>query len=299
MKAVALARILGLSTLVCAALLLSACDQHQGEKDTELNAHLSNEELLKKAVANMNTFSSFHMEVEKQVDGLAGKTMTDLEQMGYSGPPYYTITATVNLEKSKRTESGIEQMVIEYTGLSLDPKQNLDWNIIVTGGDWYISTDGGKSWSISDSEAPGYLAVSLINEWGWDEEHTSQFDKALNNGLVLKDGSPRAETVDGTSTRHIILDIEGIKDTDELPFPYDSLGTKEVHFWVSTGTLPTVKQIRLKGALPPASMTPTPGSTKGTEEHEALSFTYAWKWSRFNEDFADIKPPPTATVIVK
>jgi hypothetical protein len=283
MKAVALARILGLSTLVCAALLLSACDQPQEEKDTEPNANLSNAELLKKAMANMNALNSFHMEVEKQVDGLAGKTMTDMEQMGYSGPPYYTITATVDLEKSKRTESGIEQMVIEYTGLSLDPKQNLDWNIIVTGGDWYESTDGGKSWSISDSEAPGYLAASLLNEWGWDKESISQFDKALDNGLVLKDGSPRIETLDGVSTRHMVSD-------------------KEIQFWVSTDSLPTVRQIRSEGTLPPASMTPTPGSKKGSEEYEALSFKYAWKWSRFNEDFANVNPPPTAptaTVIVK
>jgi hypothetical protein len=296
MKIHHLIRIFALFTLACATLFLTACGQTAEEKDTGPNANLSNEELLKKAVANMSALSSFHMEVEKQVDGLAGMTMTDMEQMGFSGPPYYQVSATVDLEKSTNAKSGIKQMVIKYTSLSLDPKENLDWNIIVTADNWFESTDGGKSWSISDSEGPGFLAASLLNEWSWDKESISQIDKALDNGLVLKDGSPRTETLDGVSTRHMVPDMESIKDTDEPPFP------KEIQFWVSTDSLPTVRQIRSEGTLPPASMTPTPGSKKGSEEHEALSFKYTWKWSRFNEDFADVNPPPlapTATVIVK
>ncbi len=298
MKNVTIAHLFALSILVCTTFFLSACGQSSEENAPGPNASLSNEELLNKAVANMSTLKSFHMEIEKQVEGFAGKTITDTEHLGYSGPPYYHSNAAIDLEKSKSRESGIEQMVIEYSGQSLDPARNLEWKIIVKGEDWYESTDGGKSWSISNSEGPGFLAASLLNEWDWDAEQNSPINKALDSGLVLKDGSPRVEKIGGVSTRHTFFDMGSIKDVDTYPFSLP--GTKEIHFWVSTDSLPTVRQIRIEGDLPPTSpspsMTPTPSNERGDEEHKGLSFKYTWKWSRFNENFGEVKPPPTETV---
>src|SRR4051812_13339481 len=80
---------LALCLLVGACLAITACDTggEVGEvKDTGPNANLSNDELIHKAVANMKSLQSYHLE-------FAGGVPTELFEMS----PNLTITADIQL----------------------------------------------------------------------------------------------------------------------------------------------------------------------------------------------------------
>jgi hypothetical protein len=107
----------------------------------------------------------------------------------------------------------------------------------------------------------------------------------LLKGLKFQDSTPRIETIDGVTTRHMAAhwepnDNQGDEDTI-LGFAPFLTGT--INSWVSTDITPTIRQMHIAST-----------NTILNEDEQPIEtpFTLHWKWSRFNEDFGKVEPPP-------
>lgn len=187
--------------------------------------------LLKNAVASMQALKSYHFSV------LAGNPAQHAEMSG-------DVDAANNRAR----------LVITGTnGVS---------NVIVIGGDAYVSENGGgyTKAALDDLNLDSVLGI-------WDRFRPEDIDIV---GNALKDGSPPMEEIDGVSTKHIAGDAAELNALTGAGSDTEQEGT--VEFWVLTGAEPYVYQMRVDGK-------------SGGKDIDGT-----FKWSRFNETF-DIKPP--------
>jgi hypothetical protein len=273
MKTPTVIRLFALSTLACTALLLAGCGQPAEEKDTGPNATLSNDALLKKAIVNMKAMDSYHFEFR---GGIPSESVKMSQNM--------TISADMQLNgKGSRVKFGDESpatvgpnpdSVILNTG-------NVDM-IIVEDHRPYLSYDGGKTWTTYGVDTPeDYLMAMFGSLWiPHDFDNGEAYGEQMLRHLSFSDGSPRIERVDDVITRHMVVNMP---ESEEQPeFPRVALqGAKGVSLWVSTELAPTIRQMKVEGS--------------NTVEKQETPFTLTWTWNRFNEDFGEIKPPPTET----
>ncbi len=63
--------------------------------------------------------------------------------------------------------------------------------------------------------------------------------------------------------------------------------------WVSTDAAPTVRRMRVDVTT---AANDTNSNTETTPTTSPATYSLTWQWSRFNEDFGEVKPPPAATV---
>lgn len=303
--------------LVSMAFLLSisfltACDIEVGGKATptltiELtgpNAQLSNAELLKKAAANMQVLKSYHFEFAiEYLDTQPYNGTPTPESMGAFDVPY---TMTVTFQPKDR---GIL--------LRLRNEWSPGVDAIFTPERAYESTDGGKTWSKPQGDGLGYLGA-FVEMWRGDG--LKQLERDIDDGLRVNDGDPPVEQIDGMYARHMVVNTETITDTikgkeNSFVAAYGGDDAKTISFWVTTEMSPTILQIQAEGVTtatskellaayasqqPQASVESTTGIPTPTlptkESLHRAQFRATWKWSRFNEDFGEIKPPPTVTV---
>lgn len=228
MKTLPLNRLIALSTLACVMLFLVACSQPEEEKDTGPNANLSNEDLLKTAVANMKSMKSYHFEFK-------GGLPSDGIKMG----PNQSISGDLQFngkgsrvkfsDASPATVGPNPDSVILNTG-------NVDM-LIVEGGWPYYTYDGGKTWAHYDVDTPEtYLMAMFGSMWNPKEGANGLASgEQMLQDATLKDGNPRTEQVDGIKTRHIVAETM----TD--------YATATVDLWVSIDITPTIRQMRLTG----------------------------------------------------
>ena len=213
-----------------------------GQQDTELvdngpNAGLSNGELVSVAITNMKALDSYRFEFKGGMPSMGTRMSSNL-----------SITGDVQLHGkgarwSVRDEGG---GVFGGNGMNFDVGAGID-GVRGTGGGWWESYDGGKTWV--DPEAGdtqlSFLLLWLDCRWGnlfTDEEQTGDphICEALASQLDYKDGTPRLERIDGTVTRHMV----GTYGDQEAQASGQAL---TVDLWVSTDITPTLRRLHVEG----------------------------------------------------
>ena len=272
--------------------LLAACDgdsEHGGEATpsptvelTGPNANLSNAELLKKAVANMRALKSYHFEFK-------GGIPDDYTMMSQN----LRISGDIQLNgKGSRVQirdaaSGIasapnpDKVILEVGGVDM---------IILPEERPYESYDGGKMWYRWGVDTPAVYLLALFGPpFGsvWNPDGHVTIKEETVNRLLLKDGTPAVEQIDGPYMRHMVADAKGLEGQESTLLSNLLYGAKTMSFWVSTDATPTVRQMWIEGSNVVHKENRQPTDTP---------YTLTWKWSHFNEDFGEVKPPPPETV---
>ena len=153
---------------------------------------------------------------------------------------------------------------------------------LVTTNGIYLSYDGGKSWTQPSVDTPqGYLVSGFSRIW--NSEGTGSI-----TSLAFDEGSPAVEVIDGVPTRHLVLSAVQPGNPPGGGVPYGNMGAKSFSIWVSAGSNPDVRQMQIKGERA--------ASTDAGTAAVATPYDVTWTWSHFNEDFGEVKPPPTETV---
>jgi hypothetical protein len=261
--------------LVVAAIFLTACGQQMSEeKDTGPNAGLSNDELLSKAAANMKDLKSYHFEFKGGIPSESFKMSpnmsisADMQSNGKGSRATFSDT-------SPATVGPNPDSVILNTG-------NVEM-LMVDGGWPYYTYDGGKTWAHYGVDTPMTWLMAMFGSLWMPQDYLNgetygeQFVQSLN----LTDGSPRIERIDGITTRHIVADVLTSNQEPDLTNAAMQ-GAKSVSFWVSTEMAPTIRQMKVEGS--------------NRVENIDTPYTLTWNWSHFNEDFGEVKPPPTETI---
>jgi len=130
--------------------------------------------------------------------------------------------------------------------------------IIVIGDKSWLSADGGKAYTASPGGAA--MAASMdgfINMW-----KATGTSATVTTDAGIKEGSPATEQIDGTDTKHLVVDNSAMGGA--------TAGSAEM--WISTGAKPTIRQMK---------------STVTTSGQTAKSTI---KWSKLDEDLG-IKDP--------
>ena len=185
--------------------------------------------LLQQAAAGMRDLKSYRMDITSEVGGQKSQITADVD------------VASKSL-KMTSVASGYSTV------------------IIVIGDQSWVSADGGKTYTAS----PGGAAMTqsldgFINMWK-DANMTGTATTDANAGI--KEGSPATEQIDGTDTKHLIV--------DNSAFSGASGGSAEM--WITTGANATIRQMK-------SSVT-----TSGQTANSTI------KWSKLNEDLG-IKDP--------
>jgi WD40 repeat protein len=232
--------------------------------DNSPNAGLSNKELISTAITNMKALKSYHFELTGAVPSTNSGAGSDI-----------TMAADVQLY-GKGSRYAVKADVGEIFGGPAAETGTRDMAVIVTGGRTYESYDGGNMWSDPQVDTPlGYLRAGLECAWGnlhSNDEYEAVRDPSeceeVASYLDFKDATPRLEMIDGVLTRHMV----GMRSGDR---PETSGQSLKADIWVSTDKTPLIRRLQ----------------TATTREAGAQPITLIWHWSRFNEDFGDIKPP--------
>ncbi len=216
--------------------------------------------------------------------------ISDIIDMGWMGPFSWPATMTVDLRNNAETRPSTDQMALKYEtpGYSMlgkivsGPRQK-------TAARRYESTDNGRSWFVPDSTTGTIITKGyLVDYWEVpiDSEGYGEGNfRSIDLSLLLEDGTPNIEVIDGVATRHIFADVVNMRGARNFFGWFADHAVNTLDFWVSTDTAPTVRQMRAKGRV---------YATK--EKTGVVSFEATWKWSRFNEDFGEVKAPPTETL---
>jgi hypothetical protein len=153
---------------------------------------------------------------------------------------------------------------------------------LVTATGPYLSYDGGISWTQYSVDTPeGYLIRGFGTIWKSDGGGSI-------TSLAFDEGSPAVEVIDGVPTRHMVLSAVQPGYPPGGGVPFGDMGAKTFSMWVSAGSSPFVHQMLVTGEKSDSTAV---GTATGT-----TPYTLTWRWSRFNEDFGEVKPPPTETV---
>jgi Tol biopolymer transport system component len=134
-------------------------------------------------------------------------------------------------------------------GMNYDVGAGID-GIRGTGGGWWESYDGGKTWvdPPSGDTILSFLLLWLDCRWGnLFREGEVTGDPALCESLArqldFQDGTPRLEKVGGVVTRHLVGTVGD-------PTAQESGQGLAVNIWVSTDITPTLRQMRVAGRTP-------------------------------------------------
>jgi hypothetical protein len=236
-------------------------------KLTGPNAHLSNAELLKKAVANMRALGSYHFEFK------GGPLSAPLR-----------ISHDMSIVGDIQLDDRGSRIKVRDDAERKEGETGLD--VLITGHGWYESFDNGRTWHTTVTSTPGSILTGLFT-WIWQNpwektpgEYETQGEKLILNQTFM-DAIPQAELVDSVVTKHIVAELK--EDPNQLPFetqPFE--GAKRLELWISTEVTPTIRQMKIGG--------------DNVEDGQQSPYTLTWKWSRFNEDFGRVELPPTETV---
>jgi hypothetical protein len=268
-------RLFTLSTLACATLFVAACGQQVSEeRDMGPNAGLSNDELLKKAIANMKAAKSYHFEFKGGIPSQSFKMS-----------PNMSIRADMqsNGKGSRATFSDTSPATVGPNPDSVILNTGTVEMLMVDGGWPYYTYDGGKTWAHYSVDTPMTWLMAMFGSLWMPQDYLNgeaygeQFVQSLN----LTDGSPRIERIDGITTRQVVADV--LKRNEAPDLTNAALqGAESVSLWVSTEMTPTIRQMKVEGS--------------NRVENIDAPYTLTWNWSHFNEDFGEVKPPPTETV---
>ena len=290
--------------LIGLTVAIVACGQTGQLGASEPNASLSNDDLVSVAITNMNALKTYHAEFDGEVFNQAGDTKPR---------EHLTLSIDDQVESEGRRLTarygygGTDQSIQNDSVLSMGRWFGDQWilGIILTAGGGYGSEDGGKTWSAMSGEGEMYLtgytfAFGLLWDQprGWPSagDMGRSGESALAD-LIFKDGSPRSETLDGTLTRHIVAEVI----PSPLKWDQTLAGTwmyqaDRVDLWVSTGITPTIRQMRVEGGGLGSQQAAATAVAEGGPYPTAYPYTLTWHWSRFNEDFGEVKPPPAEMI---
>jgi hypothetical protein len=167
----------------------------------------------------------------------------------------------------------------------------IDMNIAIIseeedqGGWWYESYDGGKTWAAGfGGWGPSLIPLGTFGSIQNGEGTPMGYPRMLAGltRLTFEDAAPRLEQVDRAVTRHMRSDVpEAVSSEDNALSMGPMLMGSTVDLWVSTDTTPTIRKLIIEG---------------DSGQPEGPSHNLTWTWSRFNEDFGEVKPPPTETI---
>ena len=274
--------------------ILAACGQNSGGEATpsptvELtgpNARLSNAELLKKAVANMQALESYHFEFR---GGIPDEYVKMSQHLSITGDVQLNGKGSGVKITDEAATSGSAGSDPNPDKVLLAAESSVEM-LIIEGERSYQSDDGGKTWKQWAVDTPATYLLALFGPpFGsvWDPEGHVTIREETVDRLTLKGGSPVVEQIDGTYTRHIVADARGFQGEHSSPLGGMLAGAKTISFWVSTDITPTVRQMRIEGS----------NVVRGDYEKPIdTPYTLTWKWNRFNEDFGEVKPPPSESV---
>jgi hypothetical protein len=161
--------------------------------------------------------------------------------------------------------------------------------MLITEEETYHSDDGGKTWRTYGVDTGGdYLLAAFGTLWD-TRRHGSDptVGEQLIEGVTFEDGIPRTEVVDSVVTRRMVARWRS-DDGQEEAFMFGltpSAGTSTL--WVSTDMTPTIRQMHIEG---------TNTILNEDEQPTEAPYTMHWKWSRFNEDFGKVEPPPPDSI---
>jgi hypothetical protein len=297
-----LARELGRQMIVgLSCCLLVACNSETSREQGTASANKgqSNSELLKRAAANMGKLESYELEMQIQHSSPQGATTDSDVEVGPLFRIPFTLTAKVQPE-SKGT-------IIELN--TVHEQDIIQGGYLITQGDLYMTTDGGKTWQIPQvtSSAP-YIMNDYVDLWRVGH---SLLENDVMRGLVLVDGNPPEEEIDGTQTYKVTAELGAERraiesKSDSFVDLYASSGTRTTSFWITTNDTPMILRMEMIGHTSPFGLegntggqqqpSTTPTDAKSDDGYTAVSFRATWNWSRFNEDFGEVKPPPTETI---
>ncbi|HEX8597146.1 MAG TPA: hypothetical protein VF952_01355 [Chloroflexia bacterium] len=269
-------------------LLVAACGRAAEPVDEGPNAHLSNDELLAIAVENMHQAESYN-------SVFRGGIPSDAVKMSQS----IAITAEVQpIERGNRITIRDEAEPETVTGPnpdSVDLRGGAGVDVLYTAKESYHSYDGGETWTTWGVDTPqDYLFVMFVPVWKVHEERTRPSTRPsiggqLVKGLTFRDGTPRLEVIDGATTRHMVAQREptGNEEDQDHIYGFGPLPTGTINLWVSTDITPTIRQMHVAS---------TNTILNEDEQPTETPYTLHWKWSRFNEDFGKVEPPPPDTI---
>jgi hypothetical protein len=272
--------------------LLVACDLNIGGKATPTpgpNAHLSNAELLKQAATNMSHLQSYHLKVVNEMEG----GLTEVESASGIFSQAFELTADVQ-PPNKGSRFYWRSTDAERHGLEV-------------AGRFYDSAENDVVWYVADSlSSVGLWVDFFVRLWG-NKPHFISVVQDITSGLLSVDNSdPVYEESDGVRTRRMTANIgelwkPGMVDKGpsegSMAHFYAMNGAKSITFWVTTDTSAVIKQMQVRGFLSERKdEAATPTVQKKESTYREVSFQTTWKWSHFNEDFGEVKPPPTESV---
>src|SRR5688572_9607983 len=244
---------ISLWTLTIAALLgclLSACNTEPNDciSTPGPNAGLSNAELLKKAAANMKNLNSLHVElVNQHFDNQERTGESDIVPGGVFDEPF---TMTAKIQPWDTRDGGT--LVEQWLKFGEDVKHNT--TIIIYEG-VYTSPDGGKTWykDMSGGWGAGVTVAIYLDPW---EYSYASFERDIDDELVLNNGYPTDEKINGKCTRKIAPNIESMKDSmkgreESFVTAYALSNVKTIDFWVTTDISLTIQQMQMEGRTVP------------------------------------------------
>jgi hypothetical protein len=331
MKPFDISRLLAIAPLLCLALLLSACGQSSGAPSaaipptpttltiptirptpgtpptptaattpttpttptttqTSSNDALSNAELLKTASINMIALKSYHLEFRNEIVEGEFVPDPDITHMGQLGPFVWPATMTLDLRNTSDPPPNTDKMILKYetpghgvlSKIVPGPRLEIETRR-------YESTDDGQSWFTPGGVSGGIIAKGYIVDY-WEVPIDSEgYDegkfRTIDLSPLLGDDRQDTEDIEGVPTRHMFVDVTDMRDARSLFGWLAHRGANRLDFWVSMDATPTVRQMRAEGRAYATS-----------EKAGIVSFEATWNWTRFNEDFGEVKPPPTETV---
>jgi hypothetical protein len=309
---------------VIALTVLSACgpEQTQGEGqgqsenvvlvDTGVNSQLGNAELFTMASSNMSALQSYHVEFTERLqdlhwDGKLFAYTADTSDTATELSIPLTIIADIQdptrgshfqLMYGNPEQSGPDQ---EVTFIGMVGRDRNMTDLLVTEHGLYESRDGGKGWIEHGPGSAGYALLPVViytlpfgsYPYLGGGPYASYFLK----DLVVEEGSPRLEEIDGTITRHLVAKVPQPtpypgQDPNSMSSSFWVERVESVSLWISTGAEPQVRKM----SVVVRSKT-TQFSEIKTDMPEQVFYDLSWYWSRFNEDLGAIEAPPGEALI--
>jgi hypothetical protein len=277
------------SILLC-LLFLAACGDSNEPRDTGPNAGLSDQTLLTKAVADMRALKSYHFDVTGTFPSVISGRPSDAHIFGdmQTDDKGSRIRATNESNTANSGPTPGSTAVASESGV----------DVILAKGDWYESYDGGNTWNRPQIDTPAYLFIGTFGLI-WDARYSfgsPTTGEQMIKQLAFKDDSSTVESIDGVMTRHMLAEPNVPPEIGEAS-AWVMEGAKTISIWVSTDITPTIRQMTVDGIdIPPSDGANDPASATATLKENGQPpdkpYHLTWKWSRFNEDFGVINPPP-------